>query len=105
MADTTGLEQSMMPHTRSRASVSTRLRTSRSDMISSSNSKLPPAENPLPAPRISATRVSGSRSITRHTSARLRWASASTALRPGASNVSRSTPSEGRSTPKPLKLP
>ena len=66
-------------------------------MRSSSSSKLPPAENALPAPWSSATRTSGSRSTASHTSASSRCTSWSTALRPGPSSVIRSTPSAGRS--------
>ena len=62
-ADTIGVPQSMRFTTRSRASRMVRSRASTSLITESISSKLPPAENPLPAPRSSATRVSGSRSI------------------------------------------
>src|SRR5580765_79687 len=50
IAETIGFEQSMTLKTRSRASRSTRVRASKSPMIPSISSKLPPAENALPAP-------------------------------------------------------
>src|SRR4051812_2912548 len=66
-------------------------------MIPSSSSKLPPALNALPAPWITATFVSASRSTASHTSASWRCIDASTAFSPGPSRVMRSTPSAGRS--------
>src|SRR4029079_16544514 len=66
-------------------------------MIPSSSSKLPPALNALPAPWITATFVSGSRSTASHTSASCRCIDMFTALRPGDSSVMRSPPSAGRS--------
>ena len=51
----------------------------------------------MPAPEIIATRTSGSRSTASHTSASSRWTSGSTALRPGPSSTTCSTPGAGRS--------
>ena len=63
----------------------------------SMSSKLPPAENALPAPCSTTANVSGSRSTASHTSASWRCIAGPVALSPGPSSVIRSTCSAGRS--------
>ena len=101
MAETMGFEQLMTLKTRSVRVRMTRVRVAYVRHEGVEQLKEPPAEKALPAPRRTATRVSGSRSTSSQMSASSRCTEGPTALRPGPSMVMRSTPSDGWSMTSP----